>query len=279
MIIILRIGGLCMKGHLGSAKNDKPIRTRLTPKLILECKGTNSSDLIDTVDVFASSYTLLYRIWGNHQMLSFQNKNMGYLEISKEIVGNNIYFRINKQLVNYDNLNQHINVSLTTQNDPLHTPIEYTYSSRITDNALCTRKELSLKRKCVINENQVIEEIKGKKYIRNYTGKLVADFTIYDIVASGVKLSDFTYYENLYSFKNNNKVIASSRLEQFGQQELSILIQYGKGLTERIFYLNKYRIPIMMIQNSVVYILDEYAKQATEILMEKLNTGGVHYEY
>ncbi len=38
-------------------------------------------------------------------------------------------------------------------------------------------------------------------------------------------------------------------------------------------------IPIMMIQNSVVYILDDYARNAADLLIEQLNTGGVHYEY
>ncbi len=268
-----------MRGHLGSEKNDKAIKTRLTPKLILECGGTKSSDLINSVDVSAHSYTLLYRIWGNHQKLSFQNKDMGYLEIKKETFGDKLHFKIKKLLVNYDNLNQHIDISLITKNDKFNSPLSYEYSSTITDNALCTRPNLSLRRDGKIRNNQVIEIIKDNEYIRDYTGRLIYDFTIYDIISSKVILSDFTYYENLYSFKNNNKLIEVERKEKFENQQLSIVIQYGPALTERVFYLNKYHIPIMMIQNSVTYILDDNAKQSTDLLIEQLNTGGVHYEY
>ncbi len=268
-----------MRGHKGAAKDDKSIMTRLTPELVLECGGIKSADIINSVDVTAPSYNLLYRIWGNHQKLSFQNKDMGYLEIQKETLGDKLHFKINKLLVNYDNLNQHIEISLITQNDKFHTPIEYEYSSRITDNALCNRSDLSLNRKGIINETHVIESINGKVFTRTFSGRLVCDFTIYDIVSSGVLLQDFTYYENLYSFKQNNKLIKGTKPYSFAGQDIQLVIQLGTALTERIFYLNRYSIPIMMIQNSVVYVLDDNAKQAADLLIEQLNTGGVHYEY
>lgn len=268
-----------MRGHLGAAKDDKSIMTRLTPGLVLECGGITSSDVISSVDVSSPSYTLLYRIWGNHQKMSFQNKDMGFLEIQKSTVEDKLLFNIKKLLVNYDNLNQHIDISLTTMNNDLHTPLEYDYSSRITDSALCTRGDLSLDRKGVIENNHITETIKGIDYRREFSGRLVCDFTIYDIVSSGITVPDFTYYENLYSFKQNNKLINCNQTYSFAGQDLKMVIQLGTALTERIFYINKHNIPIMMIQNSVVYILDNHAKQAAELLIEQLNTGGVHYEY
>ncbi len=268
-----------MRGHLGAAKDDRSIMTRLTPELVLECGGIKSADLINSIDVSAPSYSLLYRIWGNHQKTIFQNKNMGYLEIQKETVGNKLLYKINKLLVNYNNLNQHINISLTTRNDEFRTPLEYEYSSIITDNALCTRPELSLNRKGNIGDRHVLEIIKDKEYIRKFSGRLVFDFTVYDIVSSGIIIPDFTYYENLYAFKHNNTLVTNDKTYSFGKQNLKMVIQLGNALTERIFYMNAYKIPIMMIQNSVVYILDNYARSATDLLIEQLNTGGVHYEY
>ena len=268
-----------MRGHLGAVKDDRSIMTRLTPELVLECKGIKSAELISSIDVSAPSYSLLYRIWGNHQKTIFQNKDMGYLEIKKETIGNKLLYKINKLIVNHSNLNQHINISLTTRNDKFHTPLEYEYSSIITDNALCPRPELSLTRKGTIKDGHVVEIIKDKEYIRRFSGRLVFDFTVYDIVSSGIIIKDFTYYENLYAFKHNNILITNDKTCSFGKQNLKMAIQLGTALTERIFYMNKYQIPIMMIQNSVVYILDDSAKNAAELLIEQLNTGGVHYEY
>ena len=64
-----------------------------------------------------------------------------------------------------------------------------------------------------------------------------------------------------------------------GNHEFNLMIHYGTALTERIFYVSGKSLPVMMIQNSAAYILDANAKEATDKLMEELNTGGVHYEY
>lgn len=268
-----------MRGHLGAGKDDMSIMTRLTPELVLKCGGVKSTDIINSIDVSAPSYSLLYRIWGNHQKTIFQNKDMGYLEIKKETIGNKMLYKINKLLVNYNNLNQHINISLTTKNDEFHTPLEYEYSSIITDSSLCSRPELCLNRKGTVENGQVLETIKDKEYIRKFSGHLVFDFTVYDIVSSGIIIPTFTYYENLYAFKHNNNLVTNDKTYSFGKQKLNMIIQLGDALTERIFYMNQYKIPIMMIQNSVVYILDDYARSAADLLIEQLNTGGVHYEY
>ena len=124
-----------------------------------------------------------------------------------------------------------------------------------------------------------METIKDKEYIRKFSGRLVFDFTVYDIVASGKIIPDFTYYENLYAFKYNNSLANNGKTYSFGKQNLKMVIQLGNALTERIFYMNEYKIPIMMIQNSVVYILDDYAKSATDLLIEVMAPAGRHYEY
>jgi len=268
-----------MRGHKGAAKDDKSIMTRLTPELVLECGGIKSADIINSIDVTTPSYNLLYRIWGNHQKLSFQNKDMGYLKIQKVTLGDKLQFRINKLLVNYDNLNLHLEACLNVKNDKFNTPLDFSLNSYITDNALCKRPELSLARSGSVNNNHVVETIKQKEYQRLYKGRLIFDFTVYDLVFRGIEASNFTYYENLYSFKKENKLFKLNTAFSYQGHKLSAMVQLGTGLTERIFYRDKNGIPIIMIQNSVVYILDPMAIKKTETLMEELNTGGVHYEY
>ncbi len=78
---------------------------------------------------------------------------------------------------------------------------------------------------------------------------------------------------------NPNNITKLNNTFPYQGHKLSAMVQLGKGLTERIFYRDKNGIPIIMIQNSVVYILDPMAIKKTEALIEELNTGGVHYEY
>lgn len=268
-----------MRGHAGSRPGDKTISTRLTPEIILKARGIEKENFFkdDLPDI--KSYKLMYRMWGNHQKMEFQNKNMGFLEIEKETLPTHIEFNVKKVIVNYHNLNQTIKATLKCKNDGFNTPLYYDYSSRITDNALCTRQDLSLDRSGIVEKDYVIEKIKGKEYRREYTSPLVFDFTVYDLAATGTNYKSFTYYENLYSFKPNNKLINLTSESTLGDNKFRMMVQYGNGLTERIFYISSSGLPVMMIQNSAVYILDYDALKAIEQLKEELNTGSVHYEY
>ena len=268
-----------MKGHTGARKDDKSITTRLTPDLVLASAGTAAEDEYMPVEMTDGSYTLLYRIWGSHQKYRFQNKDMGYLEIKKELSGGFKTFTINKVLVNNDNLNLHVNAKLKTLDDEYNTPVSFNWDSSVTDNALCTRPELSLKRQGSIESGRVVETIKGNDHVRGFSGRMVFDFTVYDLVMRNIELSPFTYYENMYSFKPGNRLFSVDKKTAFKDRELRSVIQTGTGLTERIFYIDENRIPIIMVQNSVVYILDTMAREKIDILKEELNAGGIHYEY
>jgi hypothetical protein len=268
-----------MRGHAGASPDDKSITTRLTPAFVLASGGIKSENFFIDETIKSDSYKLLYRMWGNHQKLRFQNKDMGYLEIHKETEGNLVLFRICKVLVNYHNLNQRITAYLTCRNDGMNTPLSYEYSSRITDHALCTRNDLSLDRKGRIEKGHIAEIINGIEYRRKFDGNLMFDFTVYDMAMNKKTMDSFTYYENLYSLKPNNRLIRTGSSMNLGNHEFNLMIHYGTALTERIFYISGKGLPVMMIQNSAAYILDANAKEATNNLMEELNTGGVHYEY
>jgi len=268
-----------MKGHKGAAKDDKSIRTRLTPELVLASAGTGPGDSYMPIGFSSDSYTLLYRIWGNHQKLRFQNKNMGFLEIKKEQSEGFKNFSISRVLVNSDNMNLHIAANLKTLDDEFNTPVHFSWRSRVTDNALCIRPELTIERSGRIESGRVIETIGGKEYMRAFSGCMVFDFTVYDFVLRGIEMTDFTFFENMYSFKSKNRLFTVDRCIPFKDYTLRPMIQLGNGLTERIFYRDNSGIPIITVQNSAAYILDTVAKEKTSILMEELNTGGVHYEY
>jgi|GEM_PF-2081005 len=268
-----------MRGHAGPRPGDEPITTRLTPKIILMAKGIEKENFFSDEFPDKDSYRLIYRMWGNHQRMEFQNKNMGYLEIVKETSKSKIEFKVRKVIVNFHNLTQTITATLLCENDDIITPLSYDYSSRITDNALCTRPDLSLDRSGCIEDGYVIEKIKGKEYKRQYESPLVFDFTVYDLVVSGKEYGPFTYYENLYSFKPGNRLMNLTSESTLGNHKFKMMVQYGTGLTERIFHISSAGLPVMMVQNSAVYILDEDAPNAIGKLQEELNTGGVHYEY
>jgi hypothetical protein len=268
-----------MRGHAGADSDDKSITTRLTPAYVLASGGIESEDFISGESIKKDSYRLLYRLWGNHQKLRFQNKDMGFLEIQKETNGDRIFFKVSKVLVNYHNLNQTITSHLTCRNDGFNTPISYEYSSRITDNALCIRNDLSLDRNGRVEAGYISENIKGNEYHRKFDGRLMFDFTVYDMAMKKQPVDSFTYFENLYSLKPNNRLIDIDSSMSFGSNDFYLMVHYGTALTERIFYISREGIPAMMIQNSAVYILDYKAKEAVERLKEELNTGGVHYEY
>lgn len=268
-----------MKGHAGPEPDDISITTRLTPELVLASNGIESENSIETKLIDGNSYMLLYRMWGNHQKLRFQNKNMGFLQIQKETDGDRVLFNVKKVIVNYHNLNQTITANLICRNDGFNSPVSFEYSSRITDHALCTRHDLSLDRNGRIFDGYVMESINGIEYKRQYRERLMFDFTIYDMVISKTPLEIFTYYENLYSMKQKNKLFPVETIERLGKLRFNLMVHIGTALTERIFYTIPGNAPAMMVQNSAVYILDPKAIEATEKLKEELNTGGVHYEY
>jgi hypothetical protein len=182
-------------------------------------------------------------------------------------------------LVTHDNLNQKVNMKMTMVDDNVLTPVSYEYSSRITDNALCDRPELNLDRRGYIEDSDIIERIRGKEYKRSFDGKLVFDSSVYDMSIRSFETNDFTYYENLYAMKTGNRLDKSDRKYSVEGIVLDMMIHRGNALTERRFYRNKNRVPVIMIQNSVAYILEPRAKERIDKLKSELNSGGYHYEY
>ena len=267
-----------MRGHKGAEPGDKAITTRLVPQLVFDSGAIKDlSELNASIDI--DSYRLLYLIWGNHQRYSFQNKDMGYLELTYVRNGGKVSARVSKVLVTHDNLNQSVEAELELLDDGLLTPLSYEYTSRITDNALCERPELCLERKGRIEGSRVIEEIKGVEYVRNFTGTLLFDFSIYDLAMRSVEERDFIYFENLYAMKTGNRLDKSDRRSYVEGICLDMMIHRGTALTERRFYKNTNGVPVMMIQNSAAYILDSGARERVERLKSELNSGGFHYEY
>ncbi len=267
-----------MKGHLAADKNDIKVTKRMTPEIVVASGGAESASPPDfKPDI--RSYTLLYRIWGSHQRLHFQNKNMGYLEIDKKTSGDTVVFNINKKIVNHDNLNQHMHMELVVLNDYHLTPVSFKYSSEITDNAMCVRPELSLLREGEVLHGYVIESINGTRYKRIYEGRPVFDSTIYDFIMRDAPFENFTYMENLYAFKTGSSLKKVNKDYVFDNGVFNLYVQRGVGYTESNYYSGNTGVPLMMIQNSVAYILDFNAKEAIDELIGELNTGGVHYEY
>ena len=116
-----------MRGHMSAKADDKAITTRLVPDIVVASGGITPKDKLMPVSFTDTSYTLLYRICGNHQKQKFQNKNMGYLEIKKKLIGDTVDFNIKKTLVNYDNLNLHLDACLNVKNDNFNTPLDFYY--------------------------------------------------------------------------------------------------------------------------------------------------------
>lgn len=259
-----------MRGHLPPSKNETKIRHRMTPDIVLSSGGANNGILTD-FETSPSHYRLLYRIWGSHQRLSFQNKDMGYLEINNETSEGVCLFRIKKKIVNHENLNQHIEMNLVTRDDEFLTPVSFGYASEITDNALCSRPDLSLERSGTIENGRVMETVGGNEYARSFKGRLVFDTTVYDLVFRKLLFGKFTYHENLYAFKQGSKIQKVEKGYLFEGEKLDLYLQRGFALTECNYYSNATGTPVVMIQNSVAYILDFDAKSAVDKLVEDLN--------
>lgn len=260
-----------MKGHLSPPADSVKITTRLTPQILYDMGVFNKFP--------DKSQTMTYRLFGNHQHTNFQNKNMGHFEIQKQVNDNHITFNIEKVVINNDAITQMVKASLQVKNDQLLTPISYSVTSTFSDNALCVRDDLTTIRTGLVKNNHIIETINNNSFKRPYSGLLIFDYTMYDISTRVKSLPTFTYYENLYALKNDQHYLKSEKLIYLNKLPYKRIVHYGRGMATRQFFIDDNKRVVMMIQEQLVYILDEFAKQETIQVQEDLIKGGVYYEY
>lgn len=270
--------------HKGADPGDRAVDGLLSPRILAEMEAFTGFPAVPPGYDIAGDWSQTYRVWGNSGRFHFQNKDMGYLKIDRASNGEHINLLVEHVLVNADGIENIMKARIVCRNDELASPIRWQLETHFTDASRCLRPELSLTLEGTVEDGQVFEVCRGRRRRMDLPLPFTTDWCLIDVVQrwQGHRLG-FTLLEGLTKVKRGHWIdrMAPEMAEKLMAEGMrpSCVYQIGHGILPRQYWLDDANRAVLILSNSVMYVLDDDAQQKKEDLVLELIKGGIHYEY
>jgi len=269
--------------HKGPEPGDGPVKGLLSPRLAEEILGLQLPPAPEGYDP-NGSWELTYRIWGSSSFYKFQNKDMGFLRISREPVGELIRISVDQVIVNADGIENIIKAEMDCLNNELTSPAAWKLETHFTDYSQCIRPELSMHLEGGVENDQAFEICGGKKREIDIENPFATDWGLIDAVQRfNNGIGEFSLLDGLTKVKTGHRLSMmdtslAGKLAAPGMQPKCIC-QTGHGILPHQYWLDESARPVIILFDAVMFIADDDAEEKKDNLVTELIKGGYHHEY